>query len=287
MVAAVAVACLLLVSQGFANAAPNKVPPGKLKKLDPPPPSDPAPTPTPSPTPTPPAACAGNQATTGRGTVVLMFDDGVRSQLDAASVLDARGYCATFYVVANFLRDGAYYTGFMSAAEVAALSAKGHDIESHTVTHPDLTTLTSSQLTYELSQSRAKLEAITGKPVRHIAYPLGASNLYVQTAAALHYTSGRMYQSSLADGPLTLTNPYALPSIGVERATSLDEAKAYVDHAIAHDVPVLMSFHGIKSSPDVYDWTLPQFQELVAYVEASGVKVRTIDQLSVQGGLPG
>lgn len=275
--------CILLVVQalGTAAAAAKRIPPGLAKKAPQPPADEPAP---------PPAnaeACAGNRAATGPGTVVITFDDGLRTQLSAATVLGERSYCGTFYVVASYLRDGGYYADYLSSVEVAALSAAGQDVQSHTVTHPDLTTLTSAQLSYELTESKAKLEMITGKPVTHLAYPYGASDLYVRTTAALSYTSGRLYQSSLEDGPIGISDRYAVPSLGVERWTSIEQAKGYVDYAIAHNTTVVLSFHSLRDDPGLYDWTLPQFQALVAHIALTGVKVRTMDQLAAEGGLPG
>jgi peptidoglycan/xylan/chitin deacetylase (PgdA/CDA1 family) len=61
----------------------------------------------------------------------------------------------------------------MSTDQVRALHRAGMEIGAHTVTHPILLNLTEAAAAEELSASRARLEKITGAPVRYFAYPNG------------------------------------------------------------------------------------------------------------------
>jgi len=49
-------------------------------------------------------------------------------------------------------------------------------IAAHTVNHRALNQLTDNQLHYEIEQSKAEIEAQTGRPVRHFSYPFGTPN---------------------------------------------------------------------------------------------------------------
>src|SRR5207245_147749 len=61
----------------------------------------------------------------------------------------------------------------MDAAQVREWLAAGHDIGSHSLTHPFLTRLPPAQAREEISASRKKLEDLFGRPVEHFCYPYG------------------------------------------------------------------------------------------------------------------
>lgn len=115
----------------------------------------------------------------GRGTlpdrpVVLTFDDGYVSHWDAAVALDRRGMRGVFFVTLGHPR--------MADWQIKDLSGRGHEIGSHTISHPDLTTLSDEALAYELNASRSQLETIAGRPIEFFAYPYGAWNHRVVSA---------------------------------------------------------------------------------------------------------
>lgn len=115
--------------------------------------------------------------------IVITFDDSTAGQWDAAAALDDRGMKGVFFVVTG--------NSQLSPDQLRSLSARGHDIESHTVNHAYLTRISDDNLSYQLSQSRATLESILGKPVLFIAYPYGDYDGHVMdAAAAAGYTGG-------------------------------------------------------------------------------------------------
>jgi peptidoglycan/xylan/chitin deacetylase (PgdA/CDA1 family) len=73
-----------------------------------------------------------------------------------------------------------------------AMSARGHNIGSHTVTHPCLTGLTADSIRAELRNSKAKIEQeIPDKKCITIAWPSGCNDVTVRTIAAEYYIEGR------------------------------------------------------------------------------------------------
>ena len=61
----------------------------------------------------------------------------------------------------------------MTAAEIKALSDRGHIIACHTWDHLDVRKLNESQWHLQLDNSKSRLEQITGKQVKYFAYPSG------------------------------------------------------------------------------------------------------------------
>jgi peptidoglycan/xylan/chitin deacetylase (PgdA/CDA1 family) len=82
------------------------------------------------------------------------------------------------------------YGDVMTWDDVRRLQSFGMTIGSHTVTHPNMNLLTSSELYMELEESRKRLETEGQGPCRHLCYPTGFhSTAVIDAARACGYTS--------------------------------------------------------------------------------------------------
>lgn len=110
----------------------------------------------------------------------LTFDDGLKSAFEARKILDKHDVKATFYIVSGII--GEFWEGekVMSKTDVKMLSDEGHEIGSHTVSHPFLTELREENIENEIRKSKEKLEDITGENVNTLAYPFGDYNSKVE-----------------------------------------------------------------------------------------------------------
>jgi len=99
-------------------------------------------------------------------------------------------------------------TSGMRRAEVEALAAEPVEIGFHTLRHEPLATLDDGELAHELSEGRAELEALTGRPATSIAYPYGSCDRRVaEGARAAGFAAGfttRAYAVRAGDDPLLL-----------------------------------------------------------------------------------
>jgi peptidoglycan/xylan/chitin deacetylase (PgdA/CDA1 family) len=124
------------------------------------------------------------------GTAVLTFDDGFRTSLtDIAPLLQRLGVRATFYVSPGLLgkqhwRVAGDVGRLLDADEAKALADFGMELGSHAMSHQDLRLLDGRELAYELEESKAAIEKITGHPCRTFAYPYGLYDDRVTAAAA-------------------------------------------------------------------------------------------------------
>lgn len=99
--------------------------------------------------------------------VVLTFDDGYPEDVDfAMPILRARRWPAVLNL----------QVGNLAPARVRLLIAAGWEIDAHTFTHPDLTTVDAARLRREVAGSRRWIQAIFGVPVDFFAYPFGRSD---------------------------------------------------------------------------------------------------------------
>ena len=100
----------------------------------------------------------------------------------------------------------------------------GWEIDDHTLTHPDLTTLDAAGLHREIFVSRAIIQRLTGQRVSFFCYPSGA---YDATVVSAVRQAGFLGATTTNEGLATRTEPYTLPRVRVHRAMSLaDFAKA-------------------------------------------------------------
>ncbi len=143
-------------------------------------------------------------------SVVITLDDGYEDNYQKAyPILKKYGMKATIFVVTSTVDIN---PECLTSKQLIELSDAGIDIESHTVTHRDLDTLSYNEQLKELSDSKAYLEGILGKKVDYLAYPTGKYNKdTIKAAEAAGYkmaftTNGRW--SDKEDGILTLDRVY-------------------------------------------------------------------------------
>ncbi|HEY0257801.1 MAG TPA: polysaccharide deacetylase family protein, partial [Candidatus Methylacidiphilales bacterium] len=150
-------------------------------------------------------------------SVAITIDDGYKSSIVwAAPVLKQYGYPWTYFVYPDFItvNEG---KGAASWNDLLALQADGVDIESHSMTHPTLTSHTQKFkgsrhalsadeydqfLTNETTGAKTLLEQKLGKPVPYFAYPYGAYNKQVEAKAI---AAGYDAIFTVADNPVHST----------------------------------------------------------------------------------
>ena len=124
------------------------------------------------------AQAAVSAVVAGPATVVsLSFDDGNADQTSAVSILHASGLKGTFYVPTGWIGSA----GYLTRDNLTSMAADGQEIGGHTVTHPDLTTLSTTEATNEVCQGRATLASWGFTSVTSFAYPFATVNPALET----------------------------------------------------------------------------------------------------------
>jgi peptidoglycan/xylan/chitin deacetylase (PgdA/CDA1 family) len=93
------------------------------------------------------------------------------------------------------------------------LIALGWEIDSHSLTHPDLTTLSSSELRYQLVASRRFLQRTLHIPANSFCYP---SSRYSPSVIAAVKAAGYTNATTENPGYATRANPYLLNRFEIE-----------------------------------------------------------------------
>jgi len=130
-------------------------------------------------------------------TINCAWDDSDVDQL--LRILEDRNIKATFFIV------GDWCDKYPDA--VRKLADAGHELGSHSDTHPDMARQTREQITAELNASRRKIEDVSGREIHLFRPPSGSyNNLVVSAARALGW---EVIQWSNDIG-YTNSNPFAI-----------------------------------------------------------------------------
>lgn len=138
---------------------------------------------------------------------VITFDDGYASVArNATPVLREHGFTAIQFLVAGEIGGinrwdrvkGEVESPLMDASQIREWLQAGHEIGSHTLTHPRLSALSPAELREEIGASKRCLEDTFGVPIRHFCYPYGDYDQRVvdevaragYETACTHLTSG-------------------------------------------------------------------------------------------------
>lgn len=104
--------------------------------------------------------------------VIITFDDGYLDNYEEAyPILQEFGFKGNFFVVTEFIDAGR--EGYMTWEMIEEMSRAGQRIESHSRTHPDLTTKSRDGLIWEILGSQETLAAHIGYKPRYFCYPGG------------------------------------------------------------------------------------------------------------------
>ena len=227
-----------------------------------------------------------------RALVSVTMDDGWATQYtEGLPRLNAKGIKATAYIVTSYIEGG--YAGYMTLGNLQTFKAGGHEIASHTVTHPDLTTLDSTQLNAELQNSKAWLEAPARNlgPIYNFAPPYGAYNNTTITATMNYYLSSRDGWSEAWENTNTLAN-FDARHIHIKQVlptTTATEVAGWMDDAKTHNAWVVLMYHRIEvlnpSDPSYLYSIAPSgsangadFEAHMNAIAASGVASVTVKQ---------
>jgi oligosaccharide reducing-end xylanase len=172
------------------------------------------------------------------------FDDGCSNQFAVAiPMFDAKGFKLTLFSIV-----GATNGMFPGWSKLQNAASKGHEIASHTLTHPNLAQLPDSQQTTELKDSQAAINAnVSGQKCLTLAYPYcvaGKDSLTSQYYIAARTCSGQIVPTTPAN--FMAINSFGCGPLGSPVATFQDFTNT-ANHALTARGWCVYLIHGIDS----------------------------------------
>ncbi len=209
-----------------------------------------------------------------RALVSLTFDDAWKSAREnALPILQKYNAPSTHYILTGEIGIDPEY---MTLADLRSVAAAGHQIASHSVNHPDLTTLRGRAVGRELRDSKKFLEKNGFSPILDWASPYGAGNSSTAAAVKKFYRSQRSAQSGF--NSKDDFDIYALKVQNVTLATKPEEVKSWVEQAVRDKTWLILVYHEISNNNHEYSTTPAQLGSHLEVIKNAGVPMVTVDQ---------
>jgi peptidoglycan/xylan/chitin deacetylase (PgdA/CDA1 family) len=204
----------------------------------------------------------------------VIFDDGDITVFgDAFPMMRAKGVPGTAYIVLSCVGQ----PGCMNWFQLHQMYSAGWGIESHTMTHRDLTQLDDSTLHWELAESQAELQA-EGFPAKHFACPYTAHNDHVIDAIRLYYESNH-----IGDGinpRVEECDPYLLFTYTSQPYRAITVYQAHIDSVVSTGGWYILLNHQLAYDCAGASWCIStqMLSDVIDYAVANRVKIATVDE---------
>lgn len=221
--------------------------------------------------------------------LTITLDDGYTSAYTKAfAVAKKYGVPIVIYPITSQVGK----TGRVTAAQLKEMDFAGCEIGSHTVTHPEMPTLTEAKIIQELTTSKTYLESLLGHPVTSLAWPFGAYNpLCLREAAKLYPVTRGFWDINTPDEPEVFPyNQVTKRVIQVQRggkegtatiaSATPAQVLAHVNETVKTNGHLILVFHNLTDKADTRDpwsYTVANFEAILQNVKGV-VPVVTLEQ---------
>ncbi|HEY2004005.1 MAG TPA: polysaccharide deacetylase family protein [Candidatus Saccharimonadia bacterium] len=202
--------------------------------------------------------------------VSITFDDGWESaHANALPIMKQYGVVSTQYIVTGILGTKGYET----ASDIYDFRNAGHEIASHTLTHPDLTKQNDKQLGTELTIPHNAISKCYN-PATDFAAPYGTYNVRTTTAIKGLYQTARSTDTGL--NTADHFNPYELKVVNMSVNTTPQQLQGWLDAAKANHAWLILVYHQVDTSGSPFSRNNVDFAHDMQKVVASGISVKTV-----------
>lgn len=214
--------------------------------------------------------------------ITITFDDGWESiYTNGLEPMEQQCIKSTQYILGDHFADPQY----LSEKQVRSMQQAGHEVASHTMTHPDLTTLTAQELEWELGEADKSLTKKFGD-AREFASPLGASNDSVLEHIKKYYRSHRNTVGDPGNGVTDVDinvretfDPYKINAYTVRNTTTADDIRNLIAYTKQRKGWLILTYHQVDDSDAHYAVTRAMLEEHLQIVKDSQVRTPVMGQV--------
>jgi peptidoglycan/xylan/chitin deacetylase (PgdA/CDA1 family) len=183
------------------------------------------------------------------GALSITYDDGLSSQIENASrimsLLDLNG---TFFVTTDNV--GIPYGGTWSQWQ--SVVDDGHEIASHSKSHPDLTTIPYPQLYEEVVDTKRSIEEnLTNVKCQTFSYPMGLYNETVMDLVRTYYLAARQDRHNITDQPAPVPSSpadmYSIVPVDFGSGETASDLNTLLDQTISSGDWLVEMIHAVGS----------------------------------------
>jgi peptidoglycan/xylan/chitin deacetylase (PgdA/CDA1 family) len=211
-----------------------------------------------------------------RALISLTFDDSWEDNVDTAlPLLNQYGYKTNQFHATTFIENSEL--GEQTAIDkINQFIQTGHEVDSHSVTHPALANVSSGQVDTELSYSQNYLRNTFNLPVNYFATPFGSYNTAVNQQIMSYYTVHRT-----VDVGFNSKDNFDVSKLKVQNilnTTTADEVAYWIHQAQVEKSWLILVFHRVANVARPYDTTPPVFAEMLAKIDEKNIPVVTFTE---------
>ncbi|MCM3784323.1 polysaccharide deacetylase family protein [Neobacillus mesonae] len=223
--------------------------------------------------------------TNDSGPVVVFVDDDVTDSVLSRwkPIFDLKGIKITLAAVT----DNVGTEGKLTLNQLKQLQSEGHEIVSHTKTHPNLTPLTEAQLDKEFGDSYKWLKKNGFKGADTLVYPYGidTTNLLVKKVARRYYEHGIDNKASYNLSPI---DNFFVGRVDSDYAT-LATLKSRLDTAIQQNGFLVVLTHCWRPDGDINStgtFSSDKISQFIDYVKSKSVPIMTFGEaVKIKGNI--
>lgn len=216
----------------------------------------------------------------GTPSVLFTFDDGKESLLTKVKpIFDERNVKFTGYITTDWIDTA----GYLTSSQLISLHNDGFDIQGHTKSHTNLTTLTESEVYAELDAVDTFFTGIGLPAPKHMAYPYGGENSDIWSWVATRRQTARDYNNNAIE-TIPFGNRHKISSISLDGLTTanVDTYKNRVDELFflsGSNVIVFLTHNVVDGVPGTYESNSDALAELVDYVQDLQIPIKSMSSL--------
>lgn len=224
------------------------------------------------------------------GVVALVFDDAWKSHYTKAfQKMRQYNMTGSIGVITGFVDNNSEYC---TTNELNEIYANGWDLNSHTVNHLQLGSLSGSALRSELIDSQQWLanKGFT-RSHRHLIYPGLSYSDEALKEVKKFYLSARATNAFKTGYPMCEKHHYG-HYVYIKRTTTVQQVKDAIDRTKQFGGICMITFHDIldvlgsdSTGKFLYDYKTSDFNEIIDYIYQSEMPTATISEL-FEGGIP-
>lgn len=204
------------------------------------------------------------------GGISINFDDGWQSVYDNAfPVLREKKMTATVFSITNSLKER--IPQYLNVSQLRKLEEAGWEIGSHTLSHPDLTTLKKEDLIKELRDSKEFL-INEGLWVENLAVPFGFYDSQVIKEALKYYSNIRTVYKQLN----LFSAERLVDGVVLRKDTDMEIIKNRIEEAKIKKAWLVLVFHQVDDSGKEFAVSPTMFREIVEEIARSEMPVFTL-----------
>lgn len=217
--------------------------------------------------------------------VSITFDDGWQSvYTNAAPLLGKYQIQTTQYILPGEFNE----INYLSLAQAKSLRQAGHEIMSHSMTHPRLTEISKNDLNFQLTESKKSLVAnkLVDDEV-HFAAPESMLNSAVTIAISKQYASSRNTYADLENGVNEtdvnlkgdVFSRYNIIGFSVQSTTTTEQIRAALDYTKQNKGWLVLVYHQVDDSESKYAVSANTLERHLQLIKKSNIKAAPMDKV--------